>query len=128
MADLEKTINDLERDRLLICGLNIKSISDHIGDALELLKEQQWIPVSEKLPEEHDTIFAKLKGTDKWNDAMCEKMSADVTVVCVLENGERVVSHSRTVDGEWDIEKKPIKRKVTHWMQPPKPPKDGEKE
>ena len=41
VADLDKTINDLERDRQLIYGLNLKSISDHIGDAIELLKEQE---------------------------------------------------------------------------------------
>ena len=93
---------------------------------IDELIEKQWIPVSERLPDEHDTIFAKLKGTDKWNKAMCEKMSDNVTVVCVFENGKRVVSHSCTVDGKWDIERNPIKRTVTHWMPNPELPKDGD--
>lgn len=32
-----------------------------------------WIPVSERLPEEHDSIFAKFKGTDNWKRGMFEK-------------------------------------------------------
>lgn len=26
----------------------------------------RWIPVTERLPEEYDSIFAKFKGTEKW--------------------------------------------------------------
>ena len=36
-------------------------------------KENGWIPVSERLPEEHDSIFAKFKGTDNWKRGMFEK-------------------------------------------------------
>ena len=112
-------------------------------DALELLQEQQaeidrlkaeqtkWIPVSERLPEEHETIFAKLKGTDKWNSAMFEKMSDDVRVVEVFEDGTRRVFHSHTMDGKWDVERKNTVRKyakVTHWMPNPELPKEGEQE
>ena len=95
-----------------------------LNDALKLLKEQQlkWIPVSEGMPEEHDTIFAKLKGTDKWRSAMFEKMSDDVRIVVVFPDGTRRVSHSHTVDGKWECEKSPVKRTVTHWMQNPELP------
>lgn len=41
---------------------------------IDIIKKQpkvgEWIPVSERLPEEHDSIFAKLYGTDKWSDAL----------------------------------------------------------
>ena len=83
-----------------------------------------WIKVSDRMPEERDTIFAKLKGTDKWKSAMFEKMSEDVRVVVVFEDGTRMVHHSYTVDGKWDIEKKPTKRTVTHWMPNPGLPND----
>lgn len=28
-------------------------------------KKLRWIPLTERLPEEHDSIFAKLKGTEE---------------------------------------------------------------
>ena len=96
-------------------------------EAVQLLKEQEtmhWISVKDGMPEERDTIFAKLKGTDKWKSAMFEKMSEDVRVVVVFEDGTRSVHHSYTVDGEWDVEKKQPKRTVTHWMPNPELPKE----
>ena len=53
---------------------------------------------------------------------MFEKMSEDVRIVEVFEDGTRRVYHSHTVDGQWDIEKKPPKRTVTHWMPNPELP------
>ena len=107
-----------------------KDCSKHLmTDALELLKEQQpkWIPVSEGLPEERDTMFARFKGTDKWNPAMPEKMS-DVVTVAVLVDGTKRIKHTRMIDGKWEVENKPIKQVVTHWMPNPALPKDGEQE
>ena len=95
------------------------------GDILELLKEQNWVKCSDRMPEEHNSIFAKLKGTDKWKSAMFEKSSDDVRIVEVFEDGTRRVYHSHTIDGEWDIEKQPIKRTVTHWMPNPELPLEG---
>ena len=89
----------------------------------------KWIKCSDEMPKERDTIFAKFKGTDKWKSTMFEKMSEDVRVVVVFEDGTRRVHHSYTVDGKWDVEKKPPKRIVTHWMPNPKLPKEvGEAE
>ncbi len=90
-----------------------------------MLKEQNWIKCSDKMPEERDSIFAKLKGTDKWRSAMFEKSSDDVRIVEIFEDGTRRVYHSHTIDGKWDIEKQPIKRTVTHWMPNPELPKEG---
>lgn len=92
-------------------------------DALALQREQNWVKCSDRMPEEHNSIFAKLKGTDKWKSAMFEKSSDDVRIVEVFEDGTRRVYHSHTIDGEWDIEKQPIKRTVTHWMPNPELPK-----
>lgn len=85
-----------------------------------------WIPVSDRLPPEHDTIFAKLKGTDKCRDAMFEKQSEDVRVVFRFEDGTRRVGHSHTVDGVWECEKpnKYPKRTVTHWCENPTLPEE----
>ena len=34
-------------------------------EVIERLKATNWIPVTERLPEEHDSVFVKLKGTNK---------------------------------------------------------------
>ena len=35
--------------------------------------KQRWIPCDVRMPEEHDSIFAKFKGSDRWNSLMWEK-------------------------------------------------------
>lgn len=69
----------------------------------EVAKEYKngWIPCSERLPEEYDSIFAKLKGTDKWNDAMFEKTSDVVNVTVADVYGNRITTIAHTVDGKW---------------------------
>lgn len=53
------------------------SALDIVNSLLDALaqdeKENGWIPVSERLPEEHDSIFAKFKGTNNWKRGMFEK-------------------------------------------------------
>lgn len=82
----------------------------------------EWVKCEDGMPEEHETMFAKLKGTNKWTSAMFERMSDCVFVVAVYEDGTRKVKQSFTVDGKWDIEKRPIKVVVTHWMPNPELP------
>ena len=95
---------------------------DQIMDALN---KPEWISVTDEMPEERDSIFSKLKGTDKWKPAMFEKRSEDVRVVVVFEDGTRMVDHAHTIDGKWDVEKHPPKRTVTHWMPNPELPDEG---
>lgn len=33
-----------------------------------MVDEMNWIPVTERMPEEQESIFAKYKGTDKWQE------------------------------------------------------------
>lgn len=47
------------------------------------VERTRWIPVSEQLPEERDSIFAKLKGTDKWKTGMFEKTSGTTTTIAM---------------------------------------------
>lgn len=79
----------------------------------------EWIDVNVRLPDERETMFAKFKGTDKWRPAMFARMSEDVRVVLRYEDGTRRVYHAHTIDGKWDVEKRPIKSVVTHWMPNP---------
>lgn len=77
----------------------------------------EWIPVTEKMPEEKDTMFAKYWGTDRWNKYMFRKRSDLVEVTVELDDGTRVTEASRTRDGKWDIEMNhgAVKKKVVAW-------------
>lgn len=114
-----------EQERVKADGIVPCDTEIALGMAIEALKQPEWVPVSEGMPEEHDSIFAKLKGTDKWRPAMFEKSSDDVRIVEVFEDGTRRVYHSNTIDGKWDIENRPMKRTVTHWMPNPELPLGG---
>lgn len=82
-----------------------------------------WVPCSERLPEEEDSMFAKFKGTDKWSNPMFEKKSDEVNITYELENGTRKTGTSYTLDGKWKIEKENriVKKKVVAWQPLPKP-------
>lgn len=87
-----------------------------------------WIPVEDGLPEEHKSMFAKLKGTHMWNNAMFEKVSDEVNVTIELEDGTRKTTTSHTLDGKWKVEKEcVVNKKVIAWRplpEPYKPKKD----
>lgn len=80
-----------------------------------------WIPCNEKMPKEHDSIFAKLKGTDKWRDAMFEKTSNEVNVTIEFEDGKRAVKTLHTIDGRWNEGNRGLKFKVIAWQPLPEP-------
>lgn len=95
-----------------------EQLREAVDTAISALEQTQWIPVSKKLPEEeHDTIFAKYWGTDRWNKCMFRKRSDLVEVTVELEDGTRYTDASRTRDGEWDIETNhgAVKKKVVAW-------------
>lgn len=81
----------------------------------------EWIPVTERLPEEHDSIFAHWYGTDNWNRAYWRTTSDTVIVTVEFNNGNRVVKTSYTHDGEWYDEKRNSNCKVIAWKPLPKP-------
>ena len=76
-------------------------------DAIEIVKQEAaghnngWIPCSERFPEERESMFAKLKGTEKWKDNMFEKISDEVNVTIEKEDGKRLTMYAHTVDGKW---------------------------
>ena len=75
------------------------------GKIMKKIAEEQektrWIPVGERLPEEHPSIFANLKGTAAWNNAMFEKLSDEVDITIENEKGEVRTTHAHTIDGVW---------------------------
>ena len=88
---------------------------------IDIIKKQpkvgEWIPVTERMPEEHGSIFAKLYGTDKWSNALWRTQSKEVLVTIEYEDGVRTVKSSHTTDGKWVLEKraKLNKCKVVAW-------------
>lgn len=97
----------------------LKIIRSHMNDE----DNDGWIPVEDGLPEEHDSIFAKFKGTDMWSNAMFEKSSDKVNVTFEFEDGTRKSGTSYTIDGKWKCEKGncAVKRKVVAWRPLPEP-------
>lgn len=83
-------------------------------------KDNDWIPCSERMPEEHDSIFKKFKGTDKWKSAMFEKMSNDVNVTIEFKDGTRSTTTAHTVDGKWSVDRF-VEHEVIAWQPLPEP-------
>lgn len=51
---------------------------------IDIIKKQpkvgEWIPVTERLPEEHESVFAKLYGTDLWNNNLWRTRSKAIYI------------------------------------------------
>lgn len=101
----------------------MKNPADTIADCIKAIEEQpkigEWIPCSERLPEEHDSIFAKFKGTGKWRNAMFEKTSNEVNATIEFEDGKRAVKTLHTIDGRWNGGNRGLKFKVIAWKPLP---------
>jgi len=85
----------------------------------ERMHKGVWIPCSERLPKEHDSMFSKLKGTDKWNNAMFEKISDEVNVTVEFEDGQRTTKTLHTIDGKWSGGDRGVQFKVIAWQPLP---------
>ena len=117
----EKIINRIDKEIPVYTG-KAKQI---VQDAAEEYNGG-WIPCSERLPEEHETMFAKLKGTDKWDSAMPEKISDDVNVTVEFEDGTRKTMTLHTNDGKWNTNYRIVKFNVIAWQPLPEPYKGKE--
>ena len=102
----------------------IEFLSAKLADIEQSVEDcSGWIYCGDgkNLPEEHDSMFAKLKGTEKWDSAMFEKISDDVNVTVEFENGERKTKTLHTVDGKWNGGQRGVKFKVIAWQPLPEP-------
>lgn len=100
-----------------------------VGKDTNVLSNDGWIPVEERLPEEHNSMFAKYYGTSQWSNVMWKQRSDKVNVIYELEDGTRKVTTSYTLDGIWKLEKeyRILKKKVVAWQPLPEPYKPEEK-
>lgn len=80
-----------------------------------------WICVTDGLPHEHDSLFAKNPHLSKY---MWSKESNDVIVYVVFPDGTGRATEGRIHDGKWHTKISPVLEPVvTHWMKLPEPPK-----
>lgn len=122
--DKEKVIEELKEEGCII--------DDEAGNrAVDIIRKHTndgWIPVEERLPEERDSMFATLKGTDKWSKGMFEKISDDVNVTVEYEDGTRKTISAHTLDGQWKLPSRILKQKVIAWCPYPEPYKKIQEE
>ena len=76
---------------------NAQRVLSKLADKAESF---EWIPVSERLPDEHDSVFAELYGTDVWKSGYWRRTSNKVLVTVEYNDGTRIVKESHTHDGE----------------------------
>lgn len=81
-------------------GDGIKHKADY-DDLIKAYEQSRWISVKERMPEEHDSIFKKIKGTIRWEKGMFEKTSRKVIVAIRINDGSYVVDTATTLDGRW---------------------------
>lgn len=108
-------------DENKIYGIASRGYLEILQELVDKADSFEWIPVTERLPEEHDSIFAHWYGTDNWNRAYWRTTSDTVIVTVEFNSGNRVVKTSYTHDGEWYDEKRNSNRKVIAWKPLPKP-------
>lgn len=123
----------------LMCGEEredgYKPTIEEMSNSMDLLTDLankadslEWIPVSERIPDEHDSIFAKSYGTDKWDNMFWRTTSNRVIATIKYNDGTVIVKEAFTHDGEWTVEKENINRKVIAWMPLPNPYKGNQNE
>lgn len=128
-----KLLNDIHSQCCDTANILCTPDADKRCEALQLaitaLQNQPvWIPVSERLPEEHDSIFKKFKGTSKWNPVMFEKTSKYVIATVEYIDGTRLTTRAHTTDGIWKADNSLMTGKVVAWMPMPEPYRESEVE
>lgn len=127
---IEKLIGRLEEKHIDCFTTGDYKYNNAIDKAKEIVDELAeehkggWIPCSERMPEEHDSLFAKYKGTSEWSIGMYEKYSDDVNVTVEYKDGTRRTKTLHTIDGVW-WEDGIVPYKVIAWQPLPAPCKEG---
>lgn len=81
-----------------------------------------WISVKDRLPSEHDSLFANNPHLSKH---MWAKESDDVIIYVVFPDGTGRATEGRLRDGKWNTKiSQVLEPVITHWMPLPEPPKE----
>lgn len=78
------------------------------------------------MPPEHESMFAKFKGTEEWSDGMFETMSDEVLVTIEFPDKARYVTTSHTVDGIWLDRYDSVGGHIVAWTEMPTPAKKAD--
>lgn len=65
---------------------------------------EDWILCSKEMPEERESFFSSLYGTDKWRHGMFRTSSQYMFVTAESASGERYVAIAKTRDGKWKLD------------------------
>lgn len=78
-------------------------------------------------PTEHESIFAKFKGTNKWMKSMFEMCSDEVLATIEFRDGSRKVIPAHTTDGVWrtGYDESIVHFRVVSWKPFPEPDKEN---
>ncbi len=137
MIDREKVIRAVKTcfdswiDKHRNMGLDLHEVERMKRDALELLREQEpivgWISVKDRMPEQHNSMFAPWFNSHKWANAMWYEESDRVIVAMRFPDGTRAVSTAKLYDGKWKTDVgRSLNPVVTHWQPFPELPKENE--
>ena len=87
------------------------------------MDNEGWIYCSDSMPPEHESIFARFKGTPRWISGMFEKTSDVVNVTVMNSKGDAVTTYANTTDGRWscDLLKIDSSNEIIAWRPLPKP-------
>nr|DAU89656.1 MAG TPA: Protein of unknown function (DUF551) [Caudoviricetes sp.] len=122
LSDYHDFTKKLADDHQMFLASDVSEMIEQLQDDLEQdEKENGWISVSERMPEEHNSIFAKFKGTDNWKRGMFEKTSKYVIATVAFDDGTVLVEQAYTTDGIWKTDKKVLGGTVVAWMDYPEP-------
>lgn len=125
LSDYHDFTKKLADDHQMFLASDVSEMIEQLQDDLEQdEKENGWISVSERMPEEHNSIFAKFKGTDNWKRGMFEKTSKYVIATVAFDDGTVLVEQAHTTDGIWKTDKKVLGGTVVAWMDYPEPYKE----
>lgn len=116
LSDYRSQMSNLADQHEMILASDVVDMLEQLQDDLEDDEEGKWIPVTEKMPEEHDSIFAKFKGTCDWKKGMFEKTSRYVIAKVVYNDGTVLAERAHTTDGTWRTEKPILGGKVVAWQ------------
>ena len=101
---------------------NLKDKTIDANDIARFTTAYGWISTKERLPSEHDSLFANHPHLSKH---MWAKESDDVIVYVVFPDGTGRATEGRLRDGKWNTKISPaLEPVITHWMPLPEPPKE----
>lgn len=119
---VNRVLDDIIKDKPKELG-QLMAYSNSVKIVKQVAEEYNngWIPVEQDMPKEHDSMFAKLKDTDKWSNSMFEKCSDVVSVNVVDKYGKSATTTAHTIDGKWscDLLRFDSSCRITHWQPLP---------